>query len=70
MTAAHKKLMLRYIKQCEGRVVFDGCCDVCWIERPATELKLESYIGDGEGGITSLSPILCPAHGRELGVVW
>ena len=70
MTAAHKELMLRYIKQCKGRVEFDGDCDVCWIERPGTELILESYISDGEGGLTNLAPILCPDHGRELGVVW
>ncbi|KKN28852.1 hypothetical protein LCGC14_0849920 [marine sediment metagenome] len=70
MTAAHKELMLRYIKQCSGRVEFNGDCDICWVERPNVNLTLESYIDDGEGGITTMLPNLCLAHAMELDVVW
>jgi hypothetical protein len=70
MTAAHKELMLRYIKQCSGEVEIRGDCDVCWAERPSARQTLESYLDDGEGSLTRLTPILCPDHGRELGVVW
>ena len=70
MTAAHKKLMLRYIKHCSGRIEVDNDCDVCWVERPDAELTLESYLSGDKDGLTSLTPTLCFDHGRELGVVW
>ena len=70
MTAAHRELMLRYIKQCSGQVEIDDDCDVCFVERPNINMTLESYIDNGEGGITTLLPNLCLDHGRELDIVW
>ena len=63
--------MLRYIEQQGSEAIeIRVDCDVCMVERPNTRTTLSSYLDDGEGGFTNLPPILCPDHGRELGLIW